>query len=150
GEYRGVINNIETRSVLGFCDYGIVTLGDGEPFYLYYGAKRLVGRPDFWADDTPSPQSRVEILAVAENDSVALTVLKFGQPVAGAILKCNAPDGETVALTTDANGLVRWPRKGAGNYACYVGVTTNETGTKAGQAFNSKRDYATLDFTLDD
>ncbi|HEX4129610.1 MAG TPA: hypothetical protein VHZ24_06175 [Pirellulales bacterium] len=150
GEYRAVLEVRSARAVLGACDYGVVSLGEGDPFYLQYGAKCLLGDPADWSEDAPSPQSRVEILASLQRDAVGLRVYHLGNTVAKAKLKCDGPDGKRVELSTDERGVATWPRVGPGSYSCYVGITIDGPGEQDGKSFKTKKDYATLVFNLAD
>lgn len=147
GEYRGTAAGKDFSAVLGFCDYGVVARGK-EPFYLQYSAKNLVGAPATWLDAKPSDVVRIEVLAVLEADGVRFTTYHLGKPLAGATFKAWTPADEKVELTTDDKGVCKLSLAGPGYYKCLVNGVVNEAGEVDGKKFATKKDYATLGFSL--
>jgi hypothetical protein len=147
-EYRTEIAAERPCAILAKCDFGVVQLGGKAPSWLRYTAKSLVGPATAWADDRPSGDLRIELLATLERDHVRLTAWHLGQPLPDAKIKAATPKGDRVELVTDSKGVARWPITGAGLYVCYVGTTVPKTGQRDGKPYETVKDYATLTFRI--
>jgi uncharacterized GH25 family protein len=147
-EYRAAVSGPRPSAVLGQCDYGVIQRGDKPAFWLRYSAKNLVGSPSVWQDDKPSSEVRAEVCAKLTKGEVLLTVYHLGKPAPKATIKATLPDTDTVELVTDDQGQARWKLAGPGRYGLYVSHTIEQSGEKAGKAYASQKDYATLTFTL--
>lgn len=147
-EYRTELTGPLPSAILAASDFGVIQFGGNPPSWLRYTAKCLVGSPSTWADTKPTESLRIELMATLDGDGVRLKAFHLGKPLAGATIKATPPDGSRVELTTDEQGMARWPLAGAGMYGCYVGTTTNEPGEQDGKAFAALKDYTTLTFTL--
>jgi hypothetical protein len=149
-EYRTVVTGKSPDAVLAAADFGVVQFGPNPPSWLRYTAKHLTGVPETWNEDTPSKDLRIEVTAKRVGDDVVLRVVHLGKPLSQASIKAFPPSqsGEKVELTTDEDGVAKWPAKASGNYALYVGTTVPATGEIDGKKYEALKDYATLTFRI--
>ena len=147
-EYRTSVAGSAPSAVIGSCDFGVVQLGSRPASWLRYTAKSLVGEPSTWAEDKPTNDLRIELLAKLDGNRVQLKALHLGQPLADLTIKAQTPKGDNVELKTDTQGVAYWPLAEAGVYGCYVGKTTKEPGESGGKKYEALMDYTTLTFAI--
>ena len=131
-------------SVIGRCEYGV--LKRDKSFLLRYYPKAVSGPPDDLAKLTRHEAIPLEIMPAFSKDSVTLTVLKDGKPVAGAVVTTVDADLQNEELKTDGDGRATWKLPAAGPYAVYVKHVVPQAGTRNGEAYDEIREFATLGF----
>ncbi|HEY5313219.1 MAG TPA: hypothetical protein VIK18_11900 [Pirellulales bacterium] len=149
-EYRAEIPAKRPLAILAKCDFGVVQLGGKAPTWLRYTAKSLFGPAAAWADDRPTTELRIELLATFERDHVRLTAWHLGQPLAAAKIKATSPKGDRIELVTDSKGIARWRVDAPGVYVCYVGTTVQQAGERDRKPYETLKDYTTLTFRIGD
>ncbi|MGC3968693.1 MAG: hypothetical protein QM775_15370 [Pirellulales bacterium] len=146
-EIRTTVDGAAPAVIVASTEYGVVQFGPSPASMLRYTAKYLAGAPTAWKDSATS-SLRVELVAKAEGDSVALQALHLGKPAAGAKIKATNPNGDEVEMTTDDAGKATWKLVGPGKYGCYFGVTTPEEGSAGDKKYAALKDYTTLSFEI--
>jgi len=146
GEYRGEVSGTSPRVILATCDYGVFQREGAPASRLVYAAKRIVAANTGWKDAAPRQELPIELLAEFGDGSVVLRAVHHGKPLANAEIKTFAPGDDHGTIETDAKGVAHWTLKAPGEYACYVGATTNQAGEVDGKKYAAVREYATLTF----
>ena len=131
-------------SVVGRCEYGV--LKRDKSFLLRYYPKAVSGKPDDLAKLGRYEQIPLEIMPTFSKDSVTLTALRDGKPLANAVLTTIDADLGNEELTTDAVGQATWQPKTPGQYAVYVKHVVPQAGTSNGESYDEIREFATLAF----
>ena len=137
-------------SVIGRCEYGV--LKRDKSFLVRYYPKAVSGKPDDVAKLERYDQIPLEIMPTFAKDSITLTVLRDGQPLANAVLTTIDSDLSNEELKTDAAGRATWRLTEPGQYAVYVKHVVPQPGTRNGETYDEIREFATLafDWPLDD
>jgi uncharacterized protein DUF3386 len=141
---RAYLSSGPSVSVVGRCEYGV--LKRDKSFLLRYYPKAVAGKPDELAKLGRFDQIPLEIMPAFANDSITLTVLREGKPLANRVLTTIDADLSNVELTTDAAGKATWQPKAPGQYAVYVQHTVPQAGTRNGETYDEIREFATLAF----
>ena len=141
---RAYLPSGQSVSVVGRCEYGV--LKRDKSFLLRYYPKAVSGKPDDLAKLGCYDQIPLEIMPTFAKDSITLTVLREGQPLAKAVLTTIDADLSNEELTTDAAGQATWRPKTPGQYAVYVKHVVPQAGTKNGETYDEIREFATLAF----
>ena len=141
---RAYLPTSQSVSVVGQCEYGV--LKREKSFLLRYYPKAVSGKPDEVEKLTRREQIPLEIMPTFAKDSITLTVLRDGKPLANTLLTTIDSDLSNEELTTDANGRATWPVTAPGQYAVYVKHVTAEAGNKNGEKYDEIREFATLAF----
>ena len=137
-------------SVIGRCEYGV--LKRDKAFLLRYYPKAVSGKPDDVAKLGRYDAIPLEIMPAFSKDSVTLTVLRDGKPLANAVVTTVDSDLQNEELKTDEAGRATWKLPAAGPYAVYVKHVVPGAGTSNGETYDEIREFATLgfDWPLDD
>ncbi|MBS0205548.1 MAG: DUF3386 family protein [Planctomycetes bacterium] len=137
-------------SVIGRCEYGV--LKRDKAFLLRYYPKAVSGKPENLARLVRNESIPLEVIPAFSKDSVTLTVLHDGKPLAGAIVTTVDADLQNEELRTDDTGKTTWKLPTAGPYAVYVKHVVAQSGTQGGESYDEIREFATLgfDWPLDD
>lgn len=137
-------------SVTGRCEYGV--LKRDKSFLLRYYPKAVSGKPEDLKKLGPHAAIPLQIMPEFTADSVTLTVLHQGKPLANTIVTTVDADLQNEELKTDEAGRVTWKLPAAGPYAVYVKHVTPQAGTRNGEAYDEIREFATVgfDWPLDD
>jgi uncharacterized GH25 family protein len=146
-EIRATVDGPAPAVIVASTEYGVVQFGPNPASLLRYTAKRLGGAPKSWKDKA-TKSLRVELVAKADGDSIALQALFLGKPAAGAKIKATNPNGDEVEMTADDAGKATWKLAGPGKYGCYFGVTTPEEGAVGDKKYAALKDYTTLSFEI--
>jgi hypothetical protein len=131
-------------SVVGFCEYGVLTRE--VPFLLRYYPKAVAGQPEELNRMQPRPGAAFEIMATFEGEQVHLTVLRDGKPLPGAKLTTVDMDLNNEELVADDQGRATWKPPGPGKYSVYTGSTKKQSGEAGGKAYVEIREFATIAF----
>jgi uncharacterized GH25 family protein len=147
GYYHGTLSENAPKAIIGSLAR-ISTHNSKQPFLLKYYAKHLVGPPSSWSEKIQgSERLAIEVFARPVEKGIELEVKAGGKPLADATLNLFGPK-EKGKLKTDAAGKAIWANEGAGDYALYVGKTTQTAGKFEGQEYSKVSEYATLTFRL--
>lgn len=141
---RAYLPSERSVSVVGRCEYGV--LKREKPFLLRYYPKAVSGKPDEVASLSRYEAIPLEIMPTFAKDSITLTVLREGKPMANTLLTTIDSDLTNEELTTDAAGRVTWRLKESGQFAVYVKHVVPQAGAKAGENYDEIREFATLAF----
>ncbi|MBC8113615.1 MAG: DUF3386 family protein [Candidatus Saccharimonas sp.] len=141
---RAFLPSSQSVSVVGRCEYGV--LKRDKSFLLRYYPKAVSGKPDDIAKLGRYEQIPLEIMPAFAKDSITLTVLREGKPLANSVLTTIDADLSNEELTTDAAGQATWRPKSPGQYAVYVKHVVPQAGTKDGETYDEIREFATLAF----
>lgn len=131
-------------SVVGFCEYGVLTRE--VPFLLRYYPKAIAGRPEELNRMQPRPDTPFEIMATAQDEQIHFTVLRDGKPLPGAKLTTIDMDLNNEELVADADGRATWTPPTPGRYSVYTGSTKKQSGEAGGKAYVEIREFATIAF----
>lgn len=147
---RAYLPSGRSVSVVGRCEYGV--LKREKSFLLRYYPKAVSGKPDEVAKHVRSEEIPLEIMPTFAKDSITLTVLRDGKPLANALLTTIDSDLSNEELTTNAAGQATWKVAEPGQYAVYVKHVIAQAGSKNGANYDEIREFATLafDWPLDD
>ncbi len=141
---RAYLPSNQSVSVVGRCEYGV--LKRDKSFLLRYYPKAVSGKPADVAKFVRYESIPLEIMPTFAGDSVTLTVLREGKPLAKTVLTTIDADLSNEELTTDAAGQATWRPKTPGQYAVYVKHVVPQAGTQNGAAYDEIREFATLAF----
>ena len=147
---RAYLPSGQAVSVIGRCEYDV--LKRDKSFLLRYYPKVVSGKPDDVAKLVRYDAIPLEIMPQFSKDSVTLTVLRDGRPLANAVVTTVDADLQNEELKADAAGQVVWKLPAAGPYAIYVKHVVPQRGTLNGETYEEIREFATLgfDWPLDD
>lgn len=141
---RAYLPSDKSVSVVGRCEYGV--LKREKSFLLRYYPKAVSGKPDDVAKLSRHEAIPLEIMPTFAKDSITLTALRDGKPLANTVLTTIDSDLTNEELKTDAYGRATWQLKDPGQYAVYVKHVVPQAGTKAGENYDEIREFATLAF----
>ncbi len=141
---RAYLPSGNSVSVVGRCEYGV--LKREKPFLVRYYPKAVSGKPDEVAKLSRHESIPLEIMPAFAKDSLTLTVLREGKPLANTVLTTIDSDLTNEELKTDANGRATWRLTEPGQYAVYVKHVIPQAGTQNGQTYEELREFATLAF----
>ena len=141
---RAYLPSERSVSVVGRCEYGV--LKRDKPFLLRYYPKAVSGKPDEVAKLLHYETIPLEIMPTFGKDSITLTVLREGKPLANTLLTTIDSDLTNEELTTDAAGKATWKLKESGQFAVYVKHVVPQAGAKNGENYDEIREFATLAF----
>ncbi len=141
---RAYLPSGNSVSVVGRCEYGV--LKREKPFLVRYYPKAVSGKPDEVAKLSRHESIPLEIMPAFAKDSLTLTVLREGKPLANTVLTTIDSDLTNEELKTDANGRATWRLTEPGQYAVYVKHVVPQAGTQNGQTYEELREFATLAF----
>ncbi len=141
---RAYLPSGKTVSVVGRCEYGV--LKREKPFLVRYYPKAVSGKPDEVAKLSRHESIPLEIMPTFAKDSLTLTVLRDGKPLANTMLTTIDSDLTNEELKADANGQATWRLTEPGQYAVYVKHVVPQAGTQNGQTYDEIREFATLAF----
>lgn len=150
--YLAVARHGGPAVILGVCDYGLSQRPKAKPVLLTYYAARYTGAPGSWAKLAGSPRLKVELRPAFDGQTVRVTALGDGKPLAKAEVSVWGPGGSR-KLTTDDAGQASWPGDGPGEYALWVGRGGQRDFDAKGKGKSKSvatRDIATLSFALPD
>ena len=131
-------------AVIGECEYGVLNRPGEPPFLLRYYPKALAGKPEELNRFKPRPDSPLEIAATVDGDTIELTALADGRPLAGATFHAVDNDLAEDEFNADADGHATWKPASAGTWSIYVKHVTATAGEKNGQHYDEIRAFATL------
>ncbi len=141
---RAYLPSERSVSVVGRCEYGV--LKREKPFLLRYYPKAVSGKPDEVAKLLRHEAIPLEIMPTFAKDSITLTVLRDGKPLANTVLTTIDSDLTNEELITDAGGRATWRLTESGQFAVYVKHVVPQAGAKAGENYDEIREFATLAF----
>ena len=141
---RAYLPSGNTVSVVGRCEYGV--LKREKPFLVRYYPKAVSGKPDEVSKLSRYESIPLEIMPTFTKDSLTLTVLRDGKPLANTVLTTIDSDLTNEELKADANGRATWRLTEPGQYAVYVKHVVPQAGTQNGQTYDEIREFATLAF----
>lgn len=141
---RAYLPSERSVSVVGRCEYGV--LKREKPFLLRYYPKAVSGKPDEVAKLSRYESIPLEIMPTFAKDSITMTVLRDGKPLANTLLTTIDSDLTNEELTTDAAGKATWRLKEPGQFAVYVKHVIPQAGAKNGENYDEVREFATLAF----
>jgi hypothetical protein len=132
--------------VIGVCEYGVLARPKQTPFLLRHYPKAMAGRPDELNAMAVRSEIPLEIRATFEGAAIRLVALHQGKPVPAAVF--HAVDSDLTESKTQAgeDGVASWTPPGPGRYSVYTEVTTRQSGTAGGKAYEEIRSFATLAF----
>ena len=128
-------------------DYGVISRGE-ETFLLCYYAKTgpVLGDPA-WTKIDCQKLARLDLIPEGQGDKLVVKVLWQGKPAAGAEVKLSGA-GAAFTETSDASGIVRFPRGKGGLFSIRARHIEERSGKQGDQEFASARHYATLALTV--
>lgn len=141
---RSYLPSERSVSVVGRCEYGV--LKREKSFLLRYYPKAVSGKPDEVAKLSRYESIPLEIMPTFAKDSITMTVLREGKPLANTLLTTIDSDLTNEELTTDASGKATWKLKESGQFAVYVKHVVPQAGAKNGENYDEIREFATLAF----
>lgn len=141
---RAYLPSSQSVAVIGRCEYGV--LKRDKSFLLRYYPKAVSGKPDDLAKLGRHEQIPLEIMPTFAKDSITLTALREGKPLANAVLTTVDADLSNEELTTNAAGQATWQPKSSGQYAVYIKHVVPQAGSKDGLTYDEIREFATLAF----
>lgn len=141
---RAYLPSGNSVSIIGRCEYGV--LKREKSFLLRYYPKAVSGQPEEVAKLSRHETIPLEIMPTIAKDSVTMTVLRDGKPLANTLLTTIDCDLTNEELTTDAAGQATWRLTAPGQYAVYVKHVVPQAGAKNGESYDEIREFATLAF----
>ncbi len=141
---RAYLPSDRSVSVVGSCEYGV--LKREKAFLLRYYPKAVSGKPDEVAKLSRNTAIPLEIMPTIGKDSITMTVLREGKPLANTLLTTIDSNLTNEELTTDAAGRATWRLRESGQFAVYVKHVVPQAGAKNGENYDEIREFATLAF----
>lgn len=133
-----------TRIVGGVCEYGVFQRGDNPPSLLTYYPKAILGKV---GPEAAKPWGRLplELLPRIEKDTLVLTLIAGGKPVADVEVNVLAPGNTKLdPLKTNDKGEVTVKMEKAGMYGVRALHAEKKEGTLGDKKYSAVRSYATL------
>jgi hypothetical protein len=133
-----------TMSIVGVCEYGVLTRPGEPPFLLRYFPKGVAGQPAELNRLQRRPDAPLEIMATIQEESIELVALADGQPVPGALFHAVDRDLAEQEITADADGHATWKPTSTGTWSIYVKRVLAKAGENDGKRYDEIRDFATI------
>jgi hypothetical protein len=143
---RAALPSAGSVVVIGACEYGVLARPKQTPFLLRYYPKAVAGRPDELNRMPPRSESPLEIQATIEAAAIRLVALQQGQPIPRAVFHAVDAGLTESEIKAGDDGHASWSPPRPGRYAVYTQVTTKQTGSAGGKAYEEVREFATLAF----
>jgi hypothetical protein len=135
-------------SVVGVCDYGVLSRPNQPAFLLRHYPKAIAGNPaELNAMKPIGKEVPFEIAATLTDKGLRLVGLRDGQPVPNAKFTTIDSSLNNVTLTAGDDGAVVWTPPAKGEYSVYIESKSKQSGTHAGTPYEEIREFATLAFT---
>jgi hypothetical protein len=138
-------------SIVGECQYGVISRANQTPFLLRYYPKAVSGTAAELNRMSPRPEIPFEIHPTFDIDSqgragsrIRLVALRNGKVVPGAIFIAVDSDLSEETITAGADGAAVWNPRAPGHYAVYVRETQKTAGDLGGKHYEEIREFATL------
>ncbi|MBM4067519.1 MAG: DUF3386 family protein [Planctomycetes bacterium] len=142
---RAPMPGSESIAIIGKCEYGV--LPRKTPFLLRHYPKAMAGVPSELNRMKPFDGVPLEIAAQVNGDSVRLTALRDGKPLADAVFIIITRDLVETKLKAGADGSTEWQPAERDDYSVYIQDVKKQAGTFKDTKYEEIRDFATLAFT---
>jgi hypothetical protein len=144
---RAYLPGTGSTAVIGQCEYGVLARPNQTPFLLRYYPKAVAGKPEELNRLKPRSDTRLEIMATFNEDSIEFAVLGEGKPIPNALFTTVDVNLANEEFSANEAGRATWTPPSPGKYSVYVRRYLKEPGDIAGKRYEEIREFATLAFT---
>jgi hypothetical protein len=154
---RATLPAVQSLSVMGECQYGVVARPGQTAFLLRYYPKAVAGRASLLNRLKSKTEIPFEIQPAFDDDErrdgksqggrIRLKALRNGKSIAGAVFTAIDVNLSEETIKAGPDGTAVWVPAAPVHYSVYVRETLKQPGRLLDKAYDEIREFATLAFT---